>query len=365
MLTIYLWAILSLPISDKYICDLWTAQITRERMLSACGTLALYDYRVDVYDLKMNKLCTAPAVDLPNIAQKCDLKKPLDRYVIRMMHPKETQKQSLMCYVESSSSEQPAEDEIHSQCPAAMWTAHIIQYAGVKPIETKKEFACPVRVMNIGFGLYDQAASADALITDKPLDMLAGKLIWHGIVRPACAGSGLDPMTLGADACGLASTRAEVIRWQNQYNAEIFSAGITYAVPAHLLKRMMMIESQFWPWWNAPAGEIGVMQVTDNGLDTLFRFDRQMDPFYFERDEQQKLWSRSTVRDLLYCHGCSLEKTIAHIKTTIPIYARMLAAFECRAVTLNPSLVGNDQWRQAVVDYNGSSEYLVKIENGE
>jgi hypothetical protein len=196
--------------------------------------------------------------------------------------------------------------------------------------------------------------------------MLAGKLIWNGIVKPVCNGSGLDPYTLGADACGLSSTRDYVIRWQNQYNGEIFDAATKYAVPARLLKRMMSLESQFWPLWESASGdgEIGVMQITDNGLDTLYRFDKSFDPFYWERSDAGKFYSRSITRDRLYCHGCNMEKLIEKTKQNISLYAQMLAAFQCRAVTLNPALNdgSHDAWRQAVVDYNGSAEYLAKIE---
>jgi hypothetical protein len=40
----------------------------------------------------------------------------------------------------------------------------------------------------------------------------------------------------------------------------------------------------------------------------------------------------------------------------------LIAAYQCRAVTINPALVGNDTWRQSVVDYNGSADYLGRIE---
>jgi len=137
-------------------------------------------------------------------------------------------------------------------------------------------------------------------------------------------------------------------------------------VPAKLMKRMMRVESQYWPFYTAPAGEIGVMQVTDNGLDTLLRFDHEFDPFYFERDDLDQFWSRSITRNKLYCNACTMEEAIAKIKETMDIYARLLAAFHCRAVTINPALLAPDAgdlaWRQAVVDYNGSADYLERIE---
>lgn len=369
MLTLYLWAILSLPARDIWLCDLWTRELTREGMLAACGTTALDPYIVQVYDLDMHKQCETSAIDLPTLAQACRLTAPLDQYVIRLIQPVATQQSSLLCYVTSETPSQPARDEIIAQCPEAMWARYEIQTAGILPQKEEKQFTCPARDLQTGFGLYDQAPSASAIATDKPLHMLAGKLIWHGIAKPVCDGnSGLDPYTLAANACGLSTTRADVYRWQNQFDAEIYAAALQYNVPAALIKRMMSVESQFWLWWETPAGETGLMQITDNGIDTLMRFDPAqpvIDPFYWQRDDLGKFYARAWVRDMLTCHACKMEDLIAHIKKNIPLYARTLAAFHCRAVTLNPALTGHDQWRQAVVDYNGSAEYLAKIESGE
>jgi hypothetical protein len=104
------------------------------------------------------------------------------------------------------------------------------------------------------------------------------------------------------------------------------------------------------------------MQLTDNGLDTLLRFDRVIDPEYLGRDALDQLWSRAVTREIFICRNCRMEETLQHIKNTMPYYARLLAAFHCRAVTVNPALTGADAWRQSVVDFNGSGEYLLKVE---
>jgi hypothetical protein len=174
--------------------------------------------------------------------------------------------------------------------------------------------------------------------------------------------SAVNPKTLIATPCGNAAARNAVLAWQNQFNAEIFNAAIAYNVPARLLKRLMMIESQFWPYYEGDAGETGIMQITDNGLDTLLRFDRVIDPAYLNHDDENKLWSRVLTRETFVCRTCRMEVALAHIKNTMPYYARLLAAFHCRAVTINPALVDTDSWRQSVVDYNGSWEYLLRIE---
>jgi hypothetical protein len=159
------------------------------------------------------------------------------------------------------------------------------------------------------------------------------------------------------------AARAAVVKWQNQFDAEIFNAARMHNVPAKLLKRMMAAESQFWPFYTTADGERGVMQVTDNGLDVLMRFDgANIDPYYFERGATGRLWSRGVTRDLLACHGCTLMEAVEKTKKDLPMYARILAAYHCRAVTINPALDGDLAWMQAVMDYNGSFEYLERIE---
>jgi hypothetical protein len=361
---IFLFALLTMP-TDKYICDLWTRTITREGMLAACGTTLLDGYRVDVYDLEMKPVCQVEAFylnDIEGMMIICEMDKRLDGYVLRMVQPGYN---SLICYVESVHETAPVISEIAAQCPDAKIGMYTVEPAGIKaPAEAEVAFSCPAQKLNIGFGLYEQASSADGLLTDDSLTWLAGKLIWGGVIKPQCYGSGLDPYTLAADGCGMAFARADVIRWQNQFNDAIFTSAVAYNIPAKLLKKMMSIESQFWPYYSAPAGEIGIMQVTDNGLDTLLRFDPEIDPFYFERDDLNKFWSRSITRNQLYCLSCTLEESIAHTKTNMPTYARLLAAFHCRAVTINPALLeqGDLAWRQAVLDYNGSADYLTRIE---
>lgn len=354
---IYLFALLTIP-ADKYLCDLWTRAITQDNMMKACGTLQLEGHRVDVYDLDMEFICAKPGPSLMNISEECQLEGPLDEYVLRIVQPGFSE---LICIVESEHAEKPTTEEIQTQCPFA--PKHTVKYVGIKAPDERLSFTCPQRDLQTGSGLYDQAADVGALHTRDELTWLAGRLIWGGMVKTNCGGSGLYPVTFIANPCGLTFARTTVITWQNQFNAEIYAAAIAHNVPARLLKRMMMIESQFWPFYiPTHTGEIGVMQVTDNGLDTLLRFDPAIDPGYLNRDDTAKLWARAAMRDGLVCVNCHMQEAIDHIKNNMDIYARLLAAFHCRAVTVNPALVGDHAWRQAVVDYNGSAIYLERIE---
>lgn len=365
---LFLFALLTAP-ADKFICDLWTRAITREGMLNACGTLQLSGYNVQVYDLKMNIVCIKPATDLNDtdaLMSECEMKGHLDDYVLRIVQPGFTE---LICSVISTSDQLPTVDEVAEQCPEGLARFKSGAYSIAWKAEYKSpedmRFICPARDLVTGYGLYEQVTTADDLMTDDPLSWLAGKLIWTGLVSVdpyTCNGSGLNPVTLAANPCGMSKAKSAVYQWQNQFNPEIFSAALAYNVPAKLLKRMMMTESQLWPFYSGDDGEISIMQITDNGLDTLLRFDSAIDPIYLSRNEDEKLWSRGTTRQLFSCFNCSLGEAIDHIKQTMPYYSRLLAAFHCRAVTINPALTADDAWRQSVVDYNGSAEYLKRIE---
>jgi hypothetical protein len=365
---LFLFALLTTP-HDRYICDMWTRAITQEGMAAACGTLQLAGYRVDLYDLDMKLVCQRDAIYLNNFNELmivCDIPQPyrLDDYVLRIVQPGWTE---LICTVKSEHEDLPTEQEVREQCPEGLINFKTGAYsiAWKEQVAPKEEtpFTCPARSLSIGPGLYQQVPGVDYLATDQSLTWLAGKLIWTGQVKVTnCYGNGLDPYTLAANPCGMAQAKSKVYQWQNQFDAEIYSAARAYNVPAKLLKRMMSIESQFWPYYIGDANEIGIMQVTDNGLDALLRFDTAIDPTYHSRDDQNKAWSRNVTRQLFTCINCNLEKAIAHIKIAMPTYARLLAAFHCRAVTINPALFGDLAWRQAVVDYNGSTQYLERIE---
>ncbi|MBI5950209.1 MAG: hypothetical protein HY865_01015 [Chloroflexi bacterium] len=356
---LFLFALLTTP-TDRWVCDLWTNQITRDGVISACGVDLLEGLRLDVYVYEdMRHVCSVDAVylnDIAELAEICQLRMTLDNYVLRLNEPGYY---SIICYVESTHEDAPVPEEIAAQCPQAR--NYVIEFAGTKTIEEEKEFQCPSRDLLPGYGLYQQAPSAQSLLTDEDYTWLAGQLIWGGLVRTNCDYP-IDVNTMTATPCGMAAARSKVVQWQNQFDQDIYNVALAYNVPARLLKRMMGVESQFYPFYTGPDGEHGVMQITDNGLDTLLRFDRDIDPFYFERGDTGKFWSRSVTRDTLKCEGCTLKEAVEKIKKDLPIYARILAAFHCRAVTVNPALTGDLAWEQAVVDYNGSFDYLSKIE---
>lgn len=356
---LFIFAILTAP-RDVIVCDLWTAYLTQEAFDAACPITALSPYRLDVYPLDMSeRVCTRSASSLPRVLEDCNLEGPLDLYVLRIVKPRQS---DLICFYESASDTPPTPEQVREQCPEAR--EFVVEYAGTRRVEELPKFSCPAREIPTGHGLYEQPFDTHGLVTRDELPLLAGQLIWLRVVPViSCNGAaGVTPERV-ATPCGYLSAHDDVIHWQNQFNAAILEAAVEWRVPARLLKRMMMIESQFWIFHErGEAGEIGIMQITDNGLDTLLRWDRAIDPDYLKRTEEQRAWSRNITRQLLTCPNCSLQEAINHTKQITPFFARLLAAFHCRAVTLNPTLTGADEWRQTVVDYNGSTQYLERIE---
>lgn len=355
---LFLFAILTTP-QDRIICELWTRTLTQEAFDTACAVHSLEGLRVDVYSMDGALVCMKPAASLRTILEDCSLHGALDQYRLKIVQPEFT---NLLCMVENEVNETPTAEMVADQCPGA-GSDYVAKFAGTRSTEEARKFSCPVRRVPSGHGFYDQPFDAGGLVTRDELTWLAGQLIWNGHVKVISCG-GMNGVNLNkiATPCGYLSAHDDVIRWQNQFNAAIFEAATAYDVPARLLKRMMLVESQLWPFYGGPDGEIGIMQITDNGLDTLLRWDREIDPDYLGRDDTRKAWSRNVTRQLFLCHNCNLQEAIDHIKETMPYYARLLAAFHCRAVTINPALTGADEWRQTIVDYNGSEEYLLRIE---
>jgi hypothetical protein len=102
--------------------------------------------------------------------------------------------------------------------------------------------------------------------------LLAGRLIWGGIVTPgSCPNRGL--LANGAaDTCGLEAAHDQVVEWQNKNNEDIMQAALTAHVPARLLKGVIGQESQFYPKWNLPE-EYGLGMLTQRGVDMLLQWN--------------------------------------------------------------------------------------------
>ena len=122
--------------------------------------------------------------------------------------------------------------------------------------------------------IYMQPESPIELYTEDSYLYLAGYLIQSGQATASdCSDGGLY---LGGSAspCGEEAAEAQVIDWQNRYNAQILQAARKYNVPAKLLKAIIAQESQFMPESNDPY-EKGLGYLTEDGLDMLLMWNTE------------------------------------------------------------------------------------------
>jgi hypothetical protein len=115
------------------------------------------------------------------------------------------------------------------------------------------------------------------LETEVNYTLLAGRLIWDGIVIPdECGDSGL--LANGAaSTCGMEAARERVIEWQNQHNQDIQEASLKALIPARLLKGVIAQESQFYAKWGFNE-EYGLGMLTEHGVDMLLQWN---EPFFY------------------------------------------------------------------------------------
>ncbi len=121
-------------------------------------------------------------------------------------------------------------------------------------------------------GWAQRIENPDDLNTSVGYTLLAGRLIWEGIVIPKdCPDRGL--LANGAtDTCGTEAAREKVIEWQNKHNQDIMEAALKAYVPARLLKGVIAQESQFYAKWDLPE-EYGLGMLTEHGVDMLLQWN--------------------------------------------------------------------------------------------
>lgn len=110
------------------------------------------------------------------------------------------------------------------------------------------------------------------LYTDKPYSILAGQLIWNGLVDVSSCSSGGLLFNLVADGCGELAASTTVVNFQNKYNDSIFNASHDVNVPSYALKGIIAQESQFWPYSDIDY-EYGLGRLTENGVDMLLTWN--------------------------------------------------------------------------------------------
>ncbi|MEW5941323.1 MAG: hypothetical protein AB1750_16790, partial [Chloroflexota bacterium] len=85
------------------------------------------------------------------------------------------------------------------------------------------------------------------LASSRTLNLLAGKLIFYGLVNASFCTDGGLLRSGAASPCGEQVAHNATILWQNQFDEAIYAAALNQGIPPYLLKNVIVQESQFWP----------------------------------------------------------------------------------------------------------------------
>lgn len=348
-LLLFLFYLVLLP-RESLVCSLWVAQPpTPEQISAACGPVDLDKLTVKIINIQNGALwCekNGSAVYAPDIA--CDLKGiSLDNFRLEVYR---ADPETALCSV-TTPNNPPQLADIRAACPPEAIEAYLAGRAVIRYIDQVEPAPTPAPApvaLPVGPGLYDQPAAAADLATQTAYSWLAGRLIWYGYVTPDCDGySGLDPLSLHANGCGMQAAAPLVLEWQNRFDAEIYAAALAANVPARLLKRIIAAESQFWPWPAGQAGEIGLAQITPAAADQYLRL---YSPGYYQLQPEQRAALQHALIARARCDYCTIEEAIQKERENIQLYARMLAAYRLTA----------PDWYGALVAWNGEA-YAQKV----
>jgi hypothetical protein len=217
---------------------------------------------------------------------------------------------------------------------------------------------------------------SESLGTDISYNYLAAQLIRAGAVDvSACLDGGLLPDG-GTSTCGMEAARPAVTVWQNQFDSIILNVSKDTGVPAHLLKNLFAIESQFWPG-RSLRNDIGLGQLTEKGADTALLwnppFFYQFCPLvmdseecskgYLHLSEEQQEYVRLALIDYVNatCETCPLKIDLDRANFSIGVFAHAMLANCEQAGQLVENVTGGtagsvasyeDLWKFTLVNYN-------------
>jgi len=217
---------------------------------------------------------------------------------------------------------------------------------------------------------------SESLGTDIPYNYLAAQLIRAGAVDvSSCPDGGLIPDG-GASTCGMEVARGAVTAWQNQFDSIILNVAKDTGVPAHLLKNLFAIESQFWPG-RSLRNDIGLGQLTERGADTTLLwnppFFYQFCPLVMDSVECSKGYLHLTDKQQEYlrlalinsvdgtCETCPLKIDLERANYSIGVFAHTMLANCEQAGQLVENITGGtagsaasyeDLWKFTLVNYN-------------
>jgi hypothetical protein len=218
--------------------------------------------------------------------------------------------------------------------------------------------------------------NSDELSSNIPYTYLAANLILQGIVDTSkCPDGGLNAGG-GANTCGLEKARPAVKNWQNQFDELLLTTAQETSVPAQLLKNLFARESQFWPGVFT-AGDVGLGQLTENGADTTFLWNRsfyaQFCPLILPGDEcgsgylhidegQQELLRQALISSVnASCEECPLGLDLSQADFSVGVFAHTLLANCEQTGRLVRNVSGKapgeaatyeDLWKFTLVNYN-------------
>lgn len=365
---LYIWFLLTTP-RDSLVCSIWADQLQTPYVISdSCGNFAHRDYLVyeAVDAISGEVMCTGPAAQLPDL--NCTLE-PLNKFRVNVIWP---DAQQIACSIVLEHEGPPTADEIKQQCPdqvngyqdgSLVLTLMNQQETALTPAEK-----CKMPYLEPGSGLLQQPVAPEGLATSNQYNLLAGELLWHGLAKANCGGrSGLDPITKAPNDCGLQSALPQVITWQNQWDAMILGAANNAKVPARLLKRMMSVESQFWPWYVGPKDETGMIQITDVGYDTALQYSDDLFNRYCPRAIYKdrcalgySLISKAERKAVLDTVRASVNASTSGQLTpnqsaeVFQTYADVLAAYYC----FTGEVSGTTSWENTLAVYHAGAECI-------
>lgn len=362
---IYIWYLLTVP-TDKIFCWMWITQpMNNAALVSACGTLDHKELMVwRAVNMQTGEVaCEGPASELPVL--KCDVPSLAQDWIV-VVWPNY---QEIRCTLNQTDPRPPSEADVERQCPqqAKDLTAGnlILKFGGARPADLDPAPVCPIRALSPGPGVYDLPPGPESLRTSKPYSLLAGRLIWYGLVKPQCNGlSGLDPVTDAADSCGMASAQAAQTAWQNRFDPSIYQASLASQVPPKILKGVIGVESQFWPFAVGPLREISLIQLSKMGADIALRYSPELYARYCGRPGSdsycdipygaltlsQQAAVRGNLEAALTPQG-SLQEAAQEEEKKFPIYASILRAYYCYA----GGITGNPSWDYALAAYQAGA----------
>jgi hypothetical protein len=224
---------------------------------------------------------------------------------------------------------------------------------------------------------------SEKLGTQVPYNYLAANLIRQRAVDAnSCADGGLLPDG-GASACGMDVARSAVYEWQNQFDELILSVANDTGVPAHLLKNLFAIESQFWP--GNGKNDIGLGQLTEQGADVALLwnppFFKQFCPLVMDSkecgkgylhvtDEQQEYLRLALINSInAVCENCPLGIDLERANFSIDVFAHTLLAnceqasqvvwnYNSKKTPSQLDISYEDMWKFTLINYNAGGGCL-------